>query len=247
MQVKTRAIVLNSLKYGESQVLVDLFTEAHGRLSFIQRIPKTGRARVKKQFFQPLTLLRVEFDYRPAQRLLRLSDAQMESPFISLPFDARKLCIALFVAEFTCYATRSEQDNAALFAYIENSVKWLDACGGNFANFHIIYMLRLTRFIGFYPNTDGAQDGAYFDLRGACFVPYAPLHPDFLEPDEARKIGLLMRVNYATMHLVKMSRTERNRCVELIVKYYRLHQPDFPELKSLPVLKEVFLGEERGA
>ena len=55
-----------------------------------------------------------------------------------------------------------------------------------------------------------------------------------------------MRVNYATMHLVKMSRTERNRCVELIVKYYRLHQPDFPELKSLPVLKEVFLGEERG-
>ena len=73
-------------------------------------------------------------------------------------------------------------------------------------------------------------------------MPYAPLHPDFLGPDEARKIGLLMRVNYATMHLVKMSRTERNRCVELIVKYYRLHQPDFPELKSLPVLKEVFLG-----
>ncbi len=240
MLVKTRAIVLNSLRYGDSQVIVDLFTETHGRLSFMQRIPKTGHARVKKQLFQPLTLLRVEFDYRPARRLLRIAEAQMESPFVSLPFDARKLCIALFVAEFTRHATRSEQANAALFAYMEKSVRWLDACGDDFANFHIIYMLRLTRFIGFYPNTDGAQDSAYFDLRGACFVPYAPLHPDFLEPSEARKIGLLMRVNYATMHLVKMSRTERNRCVELILKYYRLHEPAFPELKSLPVLKELF-------
>jgi DNA repair protein RecO (recombination protein O) len=240
MQVKTRAIVLHSLKYGESQIIVDLFTEAHGRLSFIQRIPKTGRARVKKQLFQPLTLLRVEFDYRPGQRLLHIADAQMETPFVSLPFDAHKLCIALFVAEFTCYATRSEQANAALFAYIEASVKWLDACGGNFANFHIIYMLRLTRFIGFYPNTDDACVGAYFDLCNACFVTHAPLHPDFLEPTEARQMGLLMRVSYATMHLVKMSRTERNRCVELILKYYRLHEPDFPELKSLPVLMELF-------
>lgn len=240
MQVKTRAIVLNSLKYGEQQLIVDLFTESHGRLSFIQRIPKTGRARVKKQFFQPLTLLRVEFDYRPGRSLLHLSDAQIDAPFMSLPFDARKLCIALFVAEFTCYATRSEQSNAALFAYIEKSVRWLDACGDNFANFHIIYMLRLTRFVGFYPNLADTTANAYFDLRSACFVPYAPLHHDFLEPAEARKIGLLMRVNYATMHLVKMSRAERNRCVELILKYYRLHEPDFPEMKSLPVLQEMF-------
>ena len=241
MQVKTRAIVLNSLKYGESQVIVDLFTETHGRLSFMQRIPKTGRARVKKQLFQPLTLLSVEFDYRQGQRLLRITDARMESPFVSLPFDARKLSIALFVAEFTCYATRSEQGNAALFAYIVNSVEWLDACGDDFANFHIIYMLRLTRFIGFFPNTDEAQEGAYFDLRSACFVGHAPLHRDYLEPDEARKISLLMRVNYATMHLVRMSRAERNRCVELILRYYRLPLPDFPELKSLPVLSELFV------
>ena len=241
MQVKTRAVVLNSLKYGESQVIVDMFTETHGRLSFMQRIPKTGRARVRKQLFQPLTLLDVEFDYRQGQRLLHITDARMCSPFVSLPFDARKLSIALFVAEFTCYATRAEQDNAALFAYIVNSVEWLDACGGDFANFHIIYMLRLTRFIGFFPNTEGAQEGAYFDLRGACFVAHAPLHADWLEPAEARKIGLLMRVNYATMHLVRMSRAERNRCVELIVRYYRRHLPDFPELKSLPVLQELFV------
>lgn len=241
MLVKTRAIVLNSLKYGESQVIVDLLTEAHGRLSFMQRIPKSGRARVKKQLFQPLTLLGVEFDYRPNQRLLRLRDAVMETPLTSVPFDARKLSIALFIAEFTCYATRAEQDNAPLFAYIENSIRWLDACQADFANFHIIYMMRLTRFVGFFPNLEGAAEGRWFDLRSACFVPNAPLHPDFLAPGEARKLLLLMRVNYATMHLVRMSREERNRCVEVVLHYYRLHEPGFPELKSLPVLKELFV------
>lgn len=241
MLVKSRAIVLNSLKYGEQQVIVDLFTEVHGRLSFMQRIPKSGRARVKKQLFQPLTLLRVEYDYRPNLRLLRLRDAAMEVPLVSVPFDARKLSIALFIAEFTCYATRAEQGNVPLFSYIENSVRWLDACQADFANFHIVYMMRLTRFIGFFPNLDEAHDGDFFDMRSACFVPRAPLHPDFLAPAEARKIALLMRVNYATMHLVGMSRAERNRCVELILHYYRLHQPDFPELKSLPVLRELFV------
>lgn len=240
MLVKTRAIVLNSLKYGESQVIVDLLTEAHGRLSFMQRIPKSSRARVKKQLFQPLTLLRVEFDFRPNQRLLRLRDAVMETPLVSVPFDARKLSIALFIAEFTCYATRAEQDNAPLFAYIENSIRWLDACQADFANFHIIYMMRLTRFVGFFPNLDDAGDGSWFDLRSACFVPHAPLHPDFLAPAEARKLAMLMRVTYATMHLVPMSREERNRCVDVILHYYRLHEPGFPELKSLPVLKSLF-------
>lgn len=240
MLVKTKAIVLNSLKYGESQLIVDMFTESHGRLSFMQRIPRTSRSGVKKQFFQPLTLLAIEFDYRPSQKMQRVREAAVSCPFVSLPFDAFKLSIALFVAEFTGYCTRSEQANPSLYLFVENSVRWLDACDSGFANFHIIYMLHLTRFIGFYPNLDDDSDDACFDMRAGCFVAHVPVHADFLKPDEARKIRLLMRLNYTTMRLLSLSRSERNRIVDVILQYYRLHQPGFPEMKSLPVLVQLF-------
>ncbi len=241
MLIKSRAIVLNSLKLGESQVIVDFLTETQGRMSFVQRVPRSARGRMRTRLFQPLTLLQVEIDFRPNRRLQTLRDATIDIPFQSIPFDARKLAIALFVAEFTTYTTRREQANVPLFDYIYNSVMWLDTCTSDFANFHIIYMLRLSRFAGFYPNLESASEGACFDLRSGCFSAHTPLHRDYIGAEEARKIGLLMRVSYATMHLITMSREERNRCVEVIVHYYRLHEPDFPELKSLPVLRELFV------
>ena len=240
MLVKTKAIVLSSLRYGESQMIVDMFTESHGRLSFMQRIPRTSRSGVKKQFFQPLTLLAIEFDFRQSQKLQRVREASVSSPFVSLPFDAFKLSIALFIAEFTDYCTRSEQSNPPLFQFIWNSVRWLDACTDGFANFHIIYMLHLTRFIGFYPNLDDDSDDSCFDMRAGCFVAHVPVHSDFLKPEEAHKIRLLMRLNYTTMRLLSLSRSERNRIVEVILQYYRLHQPGFPEMKSLLVLTQLF-------
>ena len=241
MLVKTRAIVLNSLKYGESQIIVDLFTEAYGRLSFMQKIPRSRRGGLRTVLFQPLTILSVEFDYRPMRRLNRIHDAAIAFPFVSIPFDARKLSIALFIAEFTGYATRLEQQSEHMYLFVENSVRWLDACSGDFANFHIIYMLHLTRFVGFFPNINDAMDAPYFDMRDGCFVSQTPPHPDFLGPEESGKIRLLMRFSYATMHLLTLSRDERGRIVDVVLAYYRLHQPAFPEMKSLAVLKTLFV------
>lgn len=240
MLVKTNAIVLNSLKYGESQIIVDMFTEMYGRLSFMQRIPRTSHSGVKKQFFQPLTILSIEFDFRPSQKLQRIKEAAVAWPFVSIPFDALKLSITMFVAEFTSYCTRSEQANRPLYLFVENSVRWLDACTNGFANFHIIYMLHLSRFVGFYPNLDSDVGKTWFDMRSGCFTGSMPAHNDVLQPDEANKIRLLMRLNYTTMRLLSLSRSERNRIVEVVLQYYRLHQPGFPEMKSLPVLMLLF-------
>ena len=120
------------------------------------------------------------------------------------------------------------------------SVQWLDACNEGFANFHLVFLIRLSRFLGFYPNLENYTEGCYFDLMNACFVHEQPLHGMFLRPQEASHIRLLTRMNYETMHLFSMSRAERSRCLEIICEYYRLHLPDFPELKSLAVLQELF-------
>ena len=240
MLTKTQAIVLHSLKYGETRLIVDMFTRSQGRQSFIVSIPKSVKGKIKKQLFQPLTLLEIESDLRPKLQLQKLSDVRLASPFSSIPFDPNKLSISLFIAEFLYYALRSEQHNEPLFDYIVNSIQWLDAQTDRFANFHLVFLMRLSRFLGFYPNLDHYQAGDYFDLRESVFLPVPPVHRDFLHPQEAEKIQLMMRMDFPTMHLFRMSHQERNRLLEVSLIYYRLHLPDFPELKSVSVLQELY-------
>ena len=240
MLTKTQAIVLHSLKYGESRLIVDMFTRTFGRQSFIVSIPKTSKGKIQKQFFQPLTLLEIETDIRLKLQLQKLNDVRLLTPFASIPFEPDKLAISLFVAEFLYYALRSEQRNELLYDYLEYSIMWLDGQQANFANFHIVFLLRLTRFLGFYPNMDDYEDGDYFDLRESEFMRNPPVHRDFLHPEEAQKVQLMMRMDFPTMHLFRMSHNDRNRLLEISIKYYRLHLPDFPEMKSIEVLQALY-------
>lgn len=240
MLTKTQAIVLHTIKYGETRIIVDMFTRSHGRLSFIVSIPKSTKAKTKKQFFQPLTILEIEVDVRMKVQLQKLSDVRLASPFITIPFNPHKLSISLFIAEFLYYALRSEQQNALLYDYVESSILWLDSQKEHYANFHLVFLMRLSRFLGFYPNLDNYQAGDYFDLRESMFLPSPPMHRDFLFPQEAEKVQLMMRMDYPTMHLFQMSHQERNRLLEVTITYYRLHLTDFPELKSIAVLQALY-------
>jgi len=240
MLTKTRGIVLHAFMLGDSKMIIDLLTESEGRLSCIARISRRAGAKIKKQFFQPLTILELEADIRRSGSLHAIREASIAVPFFSIPFDARKLSIALFTAEFLLRATRNSQPDPLLYKYVESSVMWLDGVKERFSNFHLVFMMRLTIFAGFFPNLDDYSPNCCFDMRNGCFTPSPPLHRDFLSPGEACKIQLLMRMSYDNMHLYAMSRTERNRCVDVILNFYRLHMPDFKEIKSLDVLKELF-------
>lgn len=240
MLVKTKAIVLHSFKYGESKLIIDLLTAGYGRQACIATIGKSRGGKLQKQYFQPLFILEVIIDMRQRVRLQRLKEARIYVPFMSIPFNPFKLSISLFMAEFLRHATRKEPVDTLTYAYVENSIMWLDGCDGHFANFHLVFMMRLSKFLGFYPNLDGYVPGCRFDLRSSCFRTDMPLHNDCLPPEESEKISLLLRMNYPTMHLYKMSHAERNRMADVILRYYQIHIPDFPELKSLQVLKEIF-------
>lgn len=240
MLTKTQAIVLHSLKYGETRIIVDMFTKSHGRLSFIVSMPKTAKGKMKKQLFQPLTLLEIETDVRPRLSLQKLKDVRLSYPFTSIPFEPHKLSISLFVSEFLYYALRDEQQNAPLFDYVTGGIQWLDGCQARYANFHLVFLMRLSRFLGFYPNLEDYVPGDCFDLRESVFCAQVPLHHDFLQPQEAEKLQLMMRMDFPTMHLFRMSHNERNRLLEVALMYYRLHLPDFPEMKSLAVLQELY-------
>ncbi|HCJ47473.1 MAG TPA: DNA repair protein RecO, partial [Prevotella sp.] len=170
METKTRAIVLRSVRYGDSQIIVDVFSREKGRASFICHVSKNGRGKIKQQLFQPLTILEIVYDDRPTRSLQRFRDIRLAQPFFSIPFQPKKLAIGLFIAEFLSYALRDEQCNVPLYDYVESSVTWLDNVVGQFANFHLVFMLRLSRFIGFFPNLEEMAEGDWFDLRNGVFT-----------------------------------------------------------------------------
>ena len=217
-----------------------MFTREVGRLSFIVPLPKTPKSRMKKQYFQPMTLLEIECDVRQRVQLQKLKDVRLLSAYTSVPFSPEKLALSLFTAEFLYHALRSEQCNEPLFAYVCDAMRWLDAVETGFANFHLTFLMRLSRFLGFYPNLDDYVDGCVFDLRAATFSLQVPTHRDFLQPDDTQRIHTLMRMDFPTMRLYRLSRHDRNRIVDVLLYYYRLHIPQFPELKSLSVLQELW-------
>ncbi len=241
MIVKTRAIVLRSVKYGDAQLIVDLFTEELGRISFSVRLPKSPKARIKRQYFQTMTILDIEFDYRHKAKLQQLKEVSIGVPFSDIPFSPYKLSITMFLAEFLCYSTRNELVHVSLFRFLVNSMEWLDLAREDFANFHVVFMIRLSLFLGFFPNMESSEAGDFFDLEEGRFVADIPIHRHYLDISDSRKMKKLVRLSYSTMHLYSMSRVERNTCVRVILEYYRLHVPDFPEMKTFSVLQDLFV------
>ncbi len=231
---------MRSFKYGDTKLIVDMFTRSDGRVSFVASVSGRGRGKLKKQYFQPLSLLDIEYDFRPKLQLQKLSDASVGVPFTDIPFNPPKLSILLFLAEFLCRALNGERQGEPLYSYIVGSLRWLDGSNSGIANFHLVFLMRLSRFLGFFPNLDNYTDGDCFDLRSGCFCPNSPLHSDWLSPDDARRMQTMMRMNYQTMHLFRLSREERNRFLDLALRYYGIHLPDFPPLMSVDVLRQMF-------
>lgn len=241
MLQKIKGIVLRTLKYSDTSIIVDMYTEESGRASFLVAIPRSKKASVKSVLFQPLSFLELEVDCRPTVTLHRVKEAKSFYLFSSIPYHPYKSAMALYLSEFLYRAIREEAENRPLFAYLQHSITWLDACADGFANFHLVFLMRLSRFLGLYPNLDDYHEGDYFDLLNASFTSVCPQsHAFYIQPAEAARLRLLMRMNYDTMHLFAMNREERSRCLTIINDYYSLHLPDFPALKSLDVLKEMF-------
>lgn len=243
MLTKTSAIVLRSIKLGDNKMIIHFLTCEGERLSCVVSIGRSPQSHVKHFLFLPLTMMEIEYDHRRSSDLQRLRTAHIAMPYTTLTTDAVKLSTALFLAEFIHYATIAEQQNSPLYDYMVNSLQWLDGCPTAAPNFHIVFMMRLSRFIGFFPLTDDYARGDYFDLRQARFVDSVPQHSDYLDKTDSANMLTLLRMDYNTMHLFRMSHDERNRITDIILQYYRLHVPAFPELKSLSVMRDIWRDE----
>lgn len=239
MIIDDEILIFHALRYSDDQLIVEGLARNYGRVSFVVRISHAPRAKVRHVIFQPMAVLEVQWEEKPRAKLMRPIAARVSQPWSSLHTSPIKAAITLFLAEFLLQVCRHEQSGELFFDYLLHSLTWLDTAEEGFANFHLLFLMRLAQFLGIAPNT--SDTGLpFFDLMAAEFVSRAPAHAYYIYGDEARAFEQLLRMNFSTMHLFQLTRTQRNRILELILTYYRLHILSLPELKSWEVLREIF-------
>ena len=240
MTEKIEGIVLRTLKYSDSLMIADIYTRQHGRQSFLLPVSHSKRSKVRSVLFQPLSMLSFTASVKRGRNLQRISDAQPYAMYSTITYNVVKSSIALYLSEFLTYALREEENDEALFNFIDRSLLFFDSLEHGYADFHLLFLSQLLKYLGIYPNLDNYDRFCYFDLAQGCLVREHPLHPNFILPRDTEGFVTLLSTGYESMHKLSLNREMRSEYLAFLNDYYRLHIPDFPQLKSLGILKELF-------
>lgn len=237
---KTRGIVLNHIKYSETSIIVTIYTENFGRQAYIINGVRSKKSKIKANIFQPLFLLNMEVYHKPKRDLQRVKEIQNAFVFTSLPYDLKKSTLAIFIAEILYKTIQEQEPNQELFNYLFNSIQLLDLKEQGLSNFHIYFLIHLTKYLGFFPNNNYSETKCYFDLKAGGFVQIKPMHLSHLDKEESRFLSKMLLFSEDQHEDLKMNYKSRIQLLERILEYYLLHNEGVANIKSLDVFKEVF-------
>ena len=237
---KTKAIILYSINYNDNYSIVHVLTEEFGPISYLIAKAKKQKIHLPKPFFHPLSIVELEVDHQNLRELQRINEAKTYIPLFSLLNNPIKSSICIFLAEFISKILKEKQSDKLLFDYIFQSIQFLEFAEKNYTNFHLVFIVRLSWFLGFYPNNTNYRKGMYFDMQNGIFVQQKPFHTHFLPSEESWIFANLLQMNYENMFNFQFTRVERKKIIDQILEYYHLHLNDFSKIKSLEILQAVF-------
>lgn len=224
---KTRGIVINYIRYRETSIIAKIYTEKFGVQSYIENGVRSSKGKNRIALFQPLSLLDLVLYHDDKKEIHRISEIHSGFPFKTLPYDVYKSSIGMFVNEVLNKTLKETSENPALFDFLYHSLIFLDETEQHFENFHLIFLLKFSFFLGFSPQD---ADEILMQLRDAnMMIPF--------DSDYKALLNELIMADYQTP--VLMSRAARNYVLEAIILFYKLHVEDFGEIKSFQVLREV--------
>ena len=212
MTIKTNAIVVNNLKYGDNSLIVDLYTEKVGKQTAFIKGALSKKSKMRAALFQPLNILETDLHHRTSRQMQRISNTQILFPLQQVHFNTVKSCIAMFTAEIIQKTLKEEEANKELFTFLINAVQTLDLNKTGTANFHIAFLIHYSRYLG-------------FSLK----------HENMPMPQIAD-------ITFNNLSGFLLNKQQRNTMTEYLLGRYAAHIEDFGELKSFAVLQEVSNG-----
>ena len=224
------------MKYQEKSLIVKCFTLSDGLKSYFVRDAFSSRkANQKIAYFQPLTILEIEAVHKNKGTLESFKEIKVATPFHSIHSDVVKSTIVMFVSEILNTSIQEEEKNEALFNFLETAMHWLDN-HNEISNFHLILLLEITKYLGFYPDVADIEN-KFFEMTEGIFSPFHAISS--LTEHETnlfkKLIDLKFDNNQKSFHVI-----ERQMLLKILIDYYSFHLDGFRKPKSLEVLKEVF-------
>ncbi|WP_298781190.1 DNA repair protein RecO [uncultured Polaribacter sp.] len=236
--VTTKAIVLSSLKYSDTSLIVKCYTELEGLKSYLIRgILKSKKGGLKIAHFQPLTQLILIANHNSKNTLNSIKEVQVVHPYITIHTDIVKQSVVLFLSEILSNSIQEEEQNFELYKYIETAFIWLDV-HDKIANFHLLFLLNLTHFLGFYPDVSEKQKIGFNLLEGNFSDQISDKNVIF--KNDFHQFKKLLGINFDTIEKVSFSKKERQVVLQLIIQYFKLHLGSFRDPKSLQILETIF-------
>ena len=236
--VSTKAIVLSSLKYSDSSLIVKCYTQEEGLKTYlIKGVLKARKGGIKVAYFQPLTQLKIHANHSRRGALNSIKEVQISYPYTSVYKDIIKQSVVMFLSEMLSYSIKEEERNNSLYEYLETGLIWLDV-HDKIANFHLLFLLNLTRFLGFYP--DLPEEEAFgFDLLEGSYTEVSS-GKNVISGNNFYQFKKLLGINFDSLSALPLQANERQRLLEIAIAYCELHLSGFQKPKSIQILKELF-------
>lgn len=239
MEEKTQGVVLQSIRYGDTSLIVKIYTLDHGLQSYMVKGVRGKASKNRAGFFQPMTFLRYLHRGNSHQGgLAYLKEPELLYAYQSVPYVMNKSAILIYLSELLSHTLTQQERNEGLFQFLFQSVTWLDLVDTGYANFPLFFTLELSRFLGFYPQSN-YREGALFDMMEGQFVATVPLHPYYLDNEGSAMLSRLLNSTLEDASKVVLTGRQRNALLEGIVTFMRLHAPMLKGLQSHEVLREV--------
>lgn len=243
MIYKTKGIVLRTVKYGETSLIVTIFTELFGLQSYLVngvRAP-TKKGTAKANLFQSSAILDLVAYRNELKNLQRLREFKWAFLYQHILSDVRKNAVALFMIELLTKSLKQPEAHAELFYFVEDALKHLDEANDPVtANFPLFFALHLAVFFGFRISDEFSDNIHYLDLEEGRFVEDQPKHAHYLQDREAAAVSHILKIMQPDeLQQVVLNQEMRRRIIHAMEEYYALHIPEFGTMKTVPVLREV--------
>lgn len=224
--------------YAENSAVVQIFTEELGLQSYLVNGVKKPKAKIHRNMLQPLHILDMVVYHKNNGALQRIKEAQPTPVLQHIPLDIVKSSVAIFLNEVLYKVLKHQQPDSQLFHFIYQSILWLDQTDRPIANFHLCFLMKLSRFLGFLP-TATADKKPFFDLMEGVFTHSLPAHSYILQEPHTSILHSILSSSYEDCCQKAMRREDRVYMLEQIVNFYRLHTSQFGQVNSIEILSEL--------